>query len=64
MVGGTLLEMEMICTQLAEFVQSSVTVCVRRISPPQLLPMNGPSVQVYVRLVSQLSLALPPAAMN
>ena len=46
MVGGTLLEMEMIWTQLAELVQSSITVCVRRIKPPQLLPMKGPSVQV------------------
>src|SRR5688500_4897102 len=63
-IGGCVSLMVMICTQLVELVQSSVTVCLRIIVPPQMPPTSGPSVQVYPRVASQLSEAVPPCAMN
>ena len=46
MVSGTVSLTVMICTQLAELVQSSVTRCVRVIVPPHAPTTSGPSEQV------------------
>src|SRR5436309_9448677 len=46
MTGAMVSLTVMICTQEAELVQSSVTVWVRRIVPPQMPPTSGPSEQV------------------
>src|SRR6266852_7513611 len=62
--GGMVSWTVMIWMQQAVFVQSSVTQWVRAMVPPQVPPTSGPSLQVYVRLVSQLSLAVPPRARN
>ncbi len=62
MVGTTVSDTVKTCVQLALFPQSSVTVYVRVIVPPQLPRTSGPSEDVSVRLSSQLSDALPPAA--
>src|ERR1043165_7946509 len=64
MMGGMVSRMVMICRQLAELVQSSMTVCVRKMVPPQGPPKSGLSVHRYSRSPSQLSLALPPMARN
>ena len=45
MVGGMFVVMLILWRQLAEFVQSSTTVCVRKKKPPQVLPVSGPSTQ-------------------
>src|SRR6266851_4365559 len=62
--GGMVSRTVMIWMQQAVLVQSSVTQCVRAMVPPQMPPTSGPSLHVYVRLVSQLSLAVPPWARN
>src|SRR6266849_3541583 len=62
--GGMVSWTVMIWMQQAVFVQSSVTQWVRAMVPPQVPPTSGPSLQVYVRVVSQLSLAVPPNARN
>src|SRR5438105_9310825 len=64
MTGGIVSRIVMICTHDAELVQSSITVCVRAMVPPQVPPTSAPPLQRYVRLVSQLSLAVPPSARN
>jgi hypothetical protein len=45
-VGGSVSFTVITCMQLAVFVQASVTVCVRRIVPPQAPPISGPSEQL------------------
>src|SRR4030095_7320650 len=45
MIGGIVSLTVMICTHEAALVQSSITVCVRAIVPPQIPPTSDPSVQ-------------------
>src|SRR5688500_17400053 len=42
--GGVLSSTVIVCIQLAELPQSSVTVCIRAIIPPQAPPTSGPVV--------------------
>src|SRR5688572_15216701 len=60
MTGGVLSSTVIICMQLAELPQSSVTVCVRVMVPPHAPPTSGPLLQLYVNATSQLSEADAP----